>query len=421
MDCTSKLITAVSNAFTQYGFKRTYWVGYSGGLDSRVLLEICARLRSIFPIKLRAIYINHGLSPHAATWAAHCQAVCNKLQIDFQAVAVCLNKEDGSLEEIARKARYHVFSDLMSADDMLVTAHHQDDQAETVLLQLCRGAGLKGLSAMPALKVFAKGYHARPLLPFSREELEMFADENNLTWVEDESNADSRYSRNFIRNKVLPLLKQHWVGAAKSIARSAQHCSEAQRLLDSNGFQLLEQAKGRHPNTLCVDYLLSLSLEHRRLVLRSWIAANNFLMPDAKKLQRICAEVLTAAADRFPLVSWSGTEVRRYQNDLYVMKAIPPHDVSAVFEWDFKQELQLPSGQILTHQDGLSAVVDKVQVKFRRGGEVIKLAGRGTHALKKLFQEWQIPPWQRERVPLLFYQEELVAVVGYAIHADYVS
>lgn len=419
MDYTNKLVKVVSHFFAQYGYKRTYWVGYSGGLDSRVLLECCALLRQTFPIKLKAVYINHGISPNAAHWATHCQAACDDLQIEFQAVSVSLNLEAGSLEEVARDARYDVFANLMADDDMLLTAHHQDDQAETVLLQLCRGAGLKGLSAMPSLKPFAKGYQGRPLLSCPRTDLECFAKENALSWIEDESNADSSYSRNFIRNHILPLLKQHWAGAAKSIARSASHCSEAQQLLDGIASELLAQARGSKANTLSVSYLLELSLDQRRLVLRSWIAANEFLMPDAKKLQTICMDVLNAAADRFPLVCWSDVEVRRYQDDLYIMRALGSHDASAIFEWDLAEDLRLPSGQKLIDRAGLSMFVDSVQIRFRRGGEVIKLPGRGTHTLKKMFQAWGVPPWERERIPLLFYGKELIAVVGYLIHPDY--
>lgn len=422
MDYTSRLVQAVSDFFTQYGFERTYWVGYSGGLDSSVLLEVCASLSISLPVKLRAIYINHGLSPYANKWALHCEQVCAELNIPFYHQKVQLNLTEGvSLEEAARKERYAVFAKQLEEDDVLLTAHHQDDQAETVLLQLFRGAGPKGLSAMPEMKPFAKGYQGRPLLPFSRIELEEYAAEQALTWIEDESNFDTTFSRNFLRHDVIPLLKKHWSGVTKSIARSATHCAEAQALLEAFAREALLQVAGSKLDTLSVSELLALSLEKRRLLLRTWIDERGFLLPDTKKLQSICTSVLTAARDRSPCVQWGQVEVRRYQDDLYLMKALPSFDATKQIDWDFSSELEVAGVQLkaVLIANGLSPEMGPVTVKFRQGGEVINLPGRGSHTLKKLFQEWQVPPWERDRIPLIFLNKRLIAVVGYAIDEDY--
>ncbi|MFZ2315698.1 MAG: tRNA lysidine(34) synthetase TilS [Gammaproteobacteria bacterium] len=419
----SRLIRAVADFCTQYGFDKTYWVGFSGGLDSTVLLDACASLRVSLPIKLNAIYINHGLSPNAHIWAAHCEQVCVELSIPFYHRAVQLDLSDGvSLEEVAREGRYKAFASLLEKDDVLLTAHHQDDQAETMLLQLFRGAGPKGLSAMPSMKSFAQGYQGRPLLAFTRAALETYAAEQALTWIEDESNLDTTFSRNFLRNDILPLLKKHWPGVTKSIARSAAHCSETQALLDDFSKKELLQIAGSKPDTLSVSQLLTLPIEKRRLLLRAWIDQQGFLLPDTKRLQSICTSVLTAAKDRFPCVQWGDIEVRRYQDDLYLMDALLPLDVLQEKEWDFSSELEI-SGlrlKVVSSAEGLSQAVNSVTVRFRRGGEVINLPGRGSHTLKNLFQEWQVPIWLRDRIPLLFIGDKLIAVVGYAIDVDYV-
>lgn len=422
MDCMSRLVKAAADFCTQYGFDKTYWVGFSGGLDSTVLLNICASLRISLPVKLKAIYINHGLSPNANAWEAHCEQMCLDLDIPFYVCRVQLDLSHGvSLEEVAREGRYNAFAEILDKDDVLLTAHHQDDQAETMLLQLFRGAGPKGLSAMPSMKSFAQGFQGRPLLAFTRTELEAYAAQQALTWIEDESNLDTAYSRNFIRNDIMPLLKKHWPGVTKSIARSAAHCSEAQDLLNAFAQEELLQFAGSKPDTLSVSQLLALPLEKRRLLLRSWIDQRGFLLPDTKKLKSICTSVLDAAKDRFPCVRWGDVEIRRYQDDLYLMQALSPHDVMQEKVWNFSDEFFIQGLRLKTvlGAEGLSPLINSVTVRFRRGGESINLLGRGSHTLKNLFQEWQVPTWLRDRIPLLFIGDKLIAVVGYAIDRDY--
>lgn len=400
------------------GLEKTYWVAYSGGLDSHVLLSLCHALRAILPIKLCAIHINHGLSQHAVTWALHCKKTCEAYEIDYAEKTIHLGLKAGdSLEEVARLKRHAAFAEMLAPDDILLTAHHQDDQAETVLLQLIRGTGLKGLAAMPKIKPFARGFHARPLLDFTRTELESYAHENKLKWIEDESNQDLQLTRNYLRHHILSSLKNRWPTITKTLSRSALHCAEAQALLEEFATEINNDLKGERERTLSVSKLLQLSPQKQKLMLRTWMLSQGHLLPDIKKLVAIQTTVLTAARDGKPCVHWKDTEVRRYRDDLYIMNRLPLQNIAASMEWDLSQPVASFGNQYLqaslVHGRGLARHIKTISLRFRRGGEVIEIPGRGHHTLKNLFQEWKIPPWERDRLPLIFLEEKLIGVAGY--------
>lgn len=378
---------------------KIYYIAYSGGLDSHVLLSLMAKVRDTLPINIRAIHINHGLSPNAAKWQQHCKKVCRELNIELIIEAITVNSSNGaSLEESAREQRYAIFADKLQADDILLTAHHQDDQAETFLLQLLRGAGVKGLSAMPLIKPFAQGKHARPLLSFRRNELLQYATEQQLSWIEDESNENKKFTRNFIRHDLLPLLIAREPATTPLLARSAAHCAEAQALLEEFAVADLQQCLGSRSNTLSVQQLSTLSEARQRLVLRTWIQSNGFRVPDHRRLASIMEDVLTAEWDRMPCVCWDGVELRRHGDDLFVMRT--------------PLAAKLPSPMNVPN-------VGMLTFKFRTGSEVVRIPGRGSQSLKNLFQEWRVPPWERDRIPLLYLGEEIIAVLGYFVHPDF--
>lgn len=404
----------------------TYWIAYSGGLDSHVLLSLCHSLRNELSLNFRVIHVHHGLSPHADKWAQHCARVCEALHLDLTVKRVQLHLQDGeSLEAKARDARYQVFAELMQAGDVLLTAHQQDDQAETYLLQLLRGAGPKGLAAMPVLKPFAKGSHARPLLNFSRGELEAYANTQQLQWISDESNHNTQLSRNYIRHKIMPALVSRWPSAAGTIARSAAHCAESQKLLDEFACDACANVTGSHLHTLSVAKLLQQNGARQRLLLRTWIYQQGYPMPSAAKLNAILQDVLQAAWDRSPCVEWQGVEVRRYRDDLYLMPPFTAHDETRSYQWDLSAPLLLDGvGELRAHMlpgKGLRCDVANVSVRFRQGGEIVNLGKRGNHTLKNLFQEWHVLPWQRDRTPLFYVGDTLVAILDYFIHDDYAA
>jgi tRNA(Ile)-lysidine synthase len=421
------LLTNLQNFCLTQGLNRCYWIAYSGGLDSHVLLHLLAQLRARYPLQLRAIHVNHNLSPNAQNWARHCEQVCAQLDIALTQQQVNANATIGeSPENAARMARYAAMMPLLAADDILLTAHHQDDQAETLLLQLCRGAGPKGLAAMPAIKKFGKGYLGRPWLDFPREKLRAYAEQNNLSWIEDESNTNINFARNFIRHDVLPVLQQRWPMVSTTLARAASNCGEAQHLLDEMAAQDTLLVAGSISQTLSVSRLLTLSAKRQRQVLRFWLRQLGFTIPGIVKLKQIQLDMLSARADKQPLITWRGVELRRYRDNLYALAPLASHDAQRIYPWDLRQPLSLAGvGELHARTivgDGLSAGLRNVTVRFRRGGEVCRLPARTcSHDLKKLFQTWQIPVWERDRIPLIYTGEQLIAAVGWFVDPEFIA
>lgn len=404
----------------------SFLIAYSGGLDSHVLLSLCHSLRDEFALNLRVVHIHHGLSPNADRWAQHCARVCEGMQLDLMTrkVQIDLNNGDG-LEAAARHARYKIFAELMQENEVLLTAHQQDDQAETVLLQLLRGAGPKGLAAMPGVKLFAKGLHARPLLAFSRRELQTYAEMQKLQWIDDESNQNTKLTRNYLRHDIMPRLLAHWPSAVTTIARSAAHCAESQHLLNEFAQDACKDMEGSRANTLSVAKLLEQTQACQRLLLRTWMHQQGHPLPDTAKLTSILQDVLTAAWDRSPLVSWQETELRRYRDDLFLLPQLETHDIEQCYSWNLSEILTLPGiGKLQAQQikgKGLRIDASKLEVRFRQGGEVVDLGARGNHTLKNLFQEWNVLPWERDRIPLFYIGETLVAILHYFTNKNYVA
>jgi tRNA(Ile)-lysidine synthase len=401
---------------------KKYWIAYSGGLDSHVLLHLFSQIRQKISIHLQAIYVHHGLSPNADAWAGHCKKVCDDLKIDFCVKKISVTISENK-EESARQHRYQIFSELMSEKDLLLTAHHQDDQAETILLQLTRGAGPKGLSAMPALKKFSKGLHARPLLNFTRDELKKYALENHLQWIEDESNENVNFSRNFMRHEVMPILKKKWPSMTATMARSAEHFAEMQEYLDQIITKKLQDSRGKNPLSLSIQKLLTLDDMEQRHVLRAWLAELNYPVPPAVKLKQIQKDMLHAREDKAPFFFWKNIELRRYRDEIFLLTVLPEHDAAQRIAWNLSTSLKLAHGNLLTKKvigDGMRADCENITVRFRQGGEVVRLPGRDFHHdLKKLFQEWGVLPWERDRIPLIYVGEKLAAVPGFLIADEF--
>lgn len=420
------LFNALKTLCLTHGFDRTYWVGYSGGLDSHVLLHLLSRLKATYPLRIAAMYVNHGLSPHAAEWAEHCAGVCNQLSIPFKPHTIHIDSSsEESLEALARESRYQVFAATLDVRDILLTAHHQDDQAETVLIQLLRGSGPKGLAAMPRVKSFARGLHARPLLNFTRVDLQRYAEQHQLRWIEDESNTNVKFVRNFLRHDVLPILKSRWPNVTDTLARVAENCAEMQQVLDEVTNEDLKIVKGSVDNTLSILALLQFSPVRQKHILRAWLSKLGFSLPSFVKLQHIQQDLLHAREDKMPHLTWNNVELHRFQGNLYAMYSRSSHDVSRVYSWDVSQILHLPDIGVLSatqvQGQGVCAGIQNVTVRFRRGGEKIKLPGRQcSHTLKNLFQQWKVPFWERDKVPLIYVGETLAAIVGYAVHDDFI-
>lgn len=392
-------------------------VGFSGGLDSSVLLHALAtqqRLRE----RLLAVHINHGISQNASTWQAHCQKQCASLGVDFVAHTVAFDCS-ANIEEAARIARYAVFSSLLKPHGALILAHHQDDQAETLLLQLFRGAGVDGLAGMTQVCAFEKGTLLRPFLSYSRKQLEQYAACHALTWVEDESNQDCKYSRNFLRQEVLPLLVTKWPGVVGNLARTANHCQQAKANLDA--LAMLDYPELQtSTNVLSIELLGT--VERTSNILRLWLRQNNVQLPSTMTFERIIHEVIHSKEDATPEVSWDNVLVRRYRNKLYLDRK-NSSTLPMCSEWvAFPAPFILPNKVTLLPMradNGLHVPKGAtVEIRFRQGGEAFVWHGQ-TKQLKKLMQEWGIAPWLRDRVPLLYINNQLAMVVGHAVSDDF--
>ena len=397
-----------------------FLIAYSGGMDSHVLLHSLVMLRKRHPeLQLRSVHVHHGLSSNADLWVEHCRRICTDLNVEFIVRYVkAKSRNKRSPEAVARKLRYQEFANLLTKDECLLTAHHADDQAETLLLQLFRGSGTKGLAAMPEHKGFMLGTLVRPLLEFSRQELYEYAKQNNLNWIEDESNENIGYDRNFIRHQLLPIVKKRWSSILKTLARVAEHCANASELLSVLAEQDYVKVCGSKPNTLSIKKLLQLDTARQSNIIRYWLHKLNLPTPTSIKMQHIIKDILHCRIDATPVVHWQYAEVRRYRDDLYAFKPLEKYDTSMILVWDITKPLKLPADLGMLHPDILKdheidlVTAKNITVRFRQGGERFKIEGRtGTHELKKIFQENGIPPWQRDRVPLIYQDNELVAFI----------
>ncbi len=382
-------------------------VGFSGGLDSTVLLHLLAQH---FPDRLRALHVHHGLQTVADDWARHCEAVCADLAVPFERIDVQIDPTDpAGPEAAARRERYNALRSRLAAGDGLVTAHHRDDQAETVLLRLLRGTGVHGLAGMRQVAEFAPGWIWRPLLAIPRNELQAYAQSQGLRWIEDPHNVEPRYARSWLRTQVIPQLQPRFPQVSRSLARTAQLAAEACELLDQLASQdLVEVAAGA---ALQVEPLLQLGSARRHNLLRYWLRGQGFEVPPANELTRIAGEVLAAAVDAEPRFAWSGCELRRFRGLLFVMAPLAAVPLDWSMDWRDGATLQLPAGCGELHaahppQGGL-------RLRFPRAGESFRPAGAAhQRTLKNLFQEAGVPPWARRRLPVIESAGEILAVAG---------
>ncbi|TFF09635.1 tRNA lysidine(34) synthetase TilS [Pseudomonas sp. BCA14] len=388
-------------------------VAFSGGLDSTVLLHLLAALAKTetFP-PLYAIHVHHGLQAVADAWPSHCQSVCDSLGVPLSVMRVHV-QPGASHERAARDARYQAFTEVTGVGEVLLTGQHRDDQAETLLFRLLRGAGVRGLAAMPVQRPLAKGYLLRPLLGLSRETLEAYAHDQQLKWIEDPSNADSRFSRNYLRHRVFPMLTERWPQAVSSLARTAEHLDEAQGLLDELAQMDLQAAD--QPSafpwlplpSLALAPLRALSDARQRNALRHWLAPLTRL-PDSDHWAGWCS-LRDAKGDAQPLWRLADGQLRRCGERVWWLPVAWQAFSDATVRWSHPQNpLELPGNGQLKF---IGAVPEGLlEVRYRRGGEIMEVPGRGRRDLKRLLNESGLPEFVRGRLPLLYRGEQLLAV-----------
>lgn len=404
----------------------------SGGLDSIALLQLLvqwrARQSAARRVELRAIHIDHQLRPASTMWAQHCRAVAREAGIACTVVRVTVPQRRGeSLEAAARDARYAALAARLRPNEWLVTAHHLDDQLETLLLQLMRGAGVAGLAGMAALAGEPLRLW-RPLLEVSRAELSRWLQVRGGRWIEDDSNLDERFDRNYLRHRVVPLLQARWPAASKTAARSAAHLGEARELLQA--LAEIDAAPVIEAGVVSIAALQQLDDARQRNLLRHWIASQGLTMPDAVHLERIRVELPAARADAQPIVRWEGGEVRRFRQRLHALvPQAAEREQPVLHRWRWRRqpvlELGAGLGRLRWVPDANGEIAAArlpavLQVAARVGGERIRLRAQGpNHAVKELLRERAVVPWERERVPLVFVDETVAMVADLFVAAAF--
>jgi tRNA(Ile)-lysidine synthase len=404
-------------------------VGLSGGVDSTVLLEILAEHAVPAGYKVSALHVNHGLSPNADAWTRFCERLCANqgVPLAIEHVRVNASSTEG-IEGAARTARYAAFA--ARPEPFIVLAHHLDDQAETVLMQLLRGTGLKGIAAMPEMRPLLGRQRQvfRPLLDYSRAQLQAYAQERGLKWVEDESNASTRFDRNYVRLEVGPRFDERYPGWREALVRFARHAGSANELLDQ--LAGLDGVPSRPGDPLPLDR--ELTAERRANVLRAFLARNAVAMPSEARLAEISRQLYEARDDARVRLDHAGVSILRHKDAAHIERDL---GVAAVptgpwrVDWHREREVDLGADRGLVHFDatrGEGIAADPARsgrwyFAPRSGGETIRLGGpdRPTRTLKNLLQEREIPIWQREKLPLLFHDDRLVWVPGVGIAAEY--
>ena len=392
-------------------------LGLSGGMDSILLLTLLKE--QVSSRYIQAVHINHGLSENSDQWQQFAKDYCEKIGVEFYAEKIQLIAKGEGIEAAAREARYSVFEKRLKRGGLLFLAHHADDQVETVLYRLLRGAGSKGLAGMPESRPLGAGKLIRPLLDYSRQDLHAEALNRKLKWVEDESNQDNHFDRNYIRNKVIPAVAQRWPDYAQSIMHSAalslqsDHLSKELAIEDLKGLEIKKESAGW---SISLSLFTQLSHLRQKNTLRYWSEINDFPAPSSKIINEILSSVVGARQDASPEIVWQSQRWTRFQNRLYLLN----HDnkqfqLKSPINWDLTDCLLLPDNSSLNTRfcigKGLGQNIDKVEIRYRQGGERCKPEGRGhSSSLKKLLLEYQLPPWLRDRIPLLYVKDQLVAV-----------
>ncbi|MBX9838683.1 MAG: tRNA lysidine(34) synthetase TilS [Silvanigrellaceae bacterium] len=391
------MIKNIVEKFVENNAFDKYVIAYSGGVDSQVLLHAFSQ---VVPDKVVAFHVNHGISSNAQDWENFCSSTAAKLGVEFKVAHFHL-KGETNLEDKARIARYGAFAEIMNKQTTLVTGHHIDDQVETLFLNLMRGAGLDGLSAMPSIKTFSSGFHSRPFLNISKEDLKAYAIENNISWVEDESNNDSVYDRNFIRNEVMPLIKTRWSNASQSITQSVEHIQNAKNYINTKVNELEMDCSA---DFLDIKELMLFNSYEQIETVRKWVSNHLGKSASQNMIKAIFNEIIPAKDDANMKWEQKNYFITRFNGKLYFVK-------KEVKQYDIAQ---------LVKEAGIKLSFEELTVKSRVNGAKIKVNGGYHKEVKKIFQEMKIPHWERDSIPYIYFEDTLISVGGFINNPDYI-
>ncbi len=423
-------VNHLSEHLNKFNKANHLYVGYSGGLDSHVLLHVIIEL--IGKKRITAVHVNHQLSSNSDIWQKHCEDRCLEIGVNIICKTVSIKNRGTGIEDAARNARYSVFEKLLKKNDLLILAHHADDQIETMLFRLFRGSGIKGMSGMPISRLLGNGELFRPLLPFFRRDLESYASANQINWIEDDSNLDIAFDRNFIRHKLIPTINERWPNSSFKLNRSANIFAESDFLINilaQKDFKIVTEVSERVGWSISIDKLNGFEIIRQKNILRYWFNLHNLTLPSYAVLDNALNQMIGSKIDAEPIVSWGDLQLRRFNKKLYLLPLNfedPNYSVKKKkgrelleknsIKWDGSSHLILPDSSSLCvklkMKGGLRIDVKKnLEIRFRSGGERCKPQGRsGSNTLKKLFQEYSLEPWLRNNIPLIYIDNRLAAV-----------
>jgi tRNA(Ile)-lysidine synthase len=394
---------------------RVYWVGYSGGADSTALLHAIKEIEPSLNASVRALHINHGLHGDAASWQSHCEKTCLKLGVQIECHSVQISGKSGSgIEAEARRLRYEVVETVLNTGEIFLTAHHRDDQAETLLLNLVRGSGVDGLAGMPVSRPLGQGFIVRPMLDYPVTSLRKYLSDNKCNWLEDPSNEDQSYDRNFVRHSLIPEIEEKWPGAAERMARSTQLCREA-------SIVLAQWADGMLSKRLLHPRILDLAgLDDRNgqsgLLVRRWLKASRAAPMPARVLQELLRQSAHANSQSQVRVAWEGWEIHALRQQLWLQESSTVQPCPKM-EWQDGWILNIGGGiGSLEFVNGKTPFPGQLRIAPRQGGELIQLAnGNARRPVKDILREAGIPHWLRASIPMVFDQHEVLAIADIAI------
>ena len=404
---------------------RKFLLAFSGGVDSVVLLDLLVNVLKESDA-LRIIHINHNLNEHSNDWAQFSSEICEKYDLPLICESVEPKRHGKGLEADARELRYQSFRDVIQDDEYLLTGHHQDDQMETLLYRIFRGTGIDGLMAIRREIKFGKGFLYRPMLNISREKIEEYAQLKNLKWIYDSSNDDSSYDRNFLRKDIIPSIKKRWPSVENKVSRLSVIAEQSQLLLNELATEDVGQLQNY--NHLDIETLSEKSYPRIINIFRFMIKKNNMSVPSMRVLNE-GIKTLMHSKSKSPSMTWNDNTIRRYKHRLYFLNSAlnSPNDLSNEMSWDIKKTINLGKnlGSIqarFLNGEGISLnrCPSNLAIKYRKGGEEIKPSGHKiTKSLKNLFQENNVLPWVRDKIPLIYVDQELISVGDLWFNQDF--
>jgi len=418
---------AVAHYIDQNADVGQFCVAFSGGVDSHLLLVLMARLRDVSRnFNLRAVHVDHSIQADSVAWAAHARYVCSALRVPLEICQCTVEKGSKGPEASARRARYQQFNQVLQKGEHLLLAQHAEDQAETFLLQALRGSGPDGLAGIPRKRVFGKGIIARPLLSCSQQSLLDEAHALKLEWIDDPSNQQLHFDRNFLRLRIMPLIKARWPAAAQTLSRSAMRSAAASQALTSVAQQDLDSVKVAGKPELRLSVLRQLPKERSFSALRLWVRQRGLQMPRLQDLVQVHSNLITARHDSNGIVNVREYEFRKHRDSLYLLMPLAEQKpFRYVWEAPYKDIFIAETGATITAEECFRQGIrlpeeGSVTLKNRAGGELIRLGNPAFHkSVKKVLQESSVPPWQRESIPLMYIDDNLAAVWQLVVAIDY--